>query len=99
MSAETAGQASWAPAQLAPAEGKPQEQAARLDRDNPQWLVVWGTFSHEFVAFPLFQAPQGIVLCCRSGPELVRRMRQAEKIYGGGRDQGSGVFRECPISV
>jgi hypothetical protein len=69
-----------------PAGEDHQEQAARLDRDNPQWLIVWGTFSHEFVAFPLSRVPQGTILCCRSGPELVRRMRQAEAIYGGGRD-------------
>jgi hypothetical protein len=62
------------------------EQAARLDRDNPRWMIVWGTFSHEFVAFPLFDVPSGTVLCCRSGPEMERRMRQVEQIYGGGRD-------------
>jgi hypothetical protein len=63
-----------------------QEQAARLGRDNPQWLVVWGSFSHEFVAFPRFRVPAGTVLHSRSVPELVRRMRQAEQIYGGSRD-------------
>jgi len=63
-----------------------QEQAARLDRENPQWLVVWGTFSLEFVAFPLFCVPDGIVLCSRSAPELLRRMRQTEEIYGRSRD-------------
>ena len=80
----TAGQteADRAPAQRVPADEDHQEQAARLERDNPQWLVVWGTFSHEFVAFPRFSVPQGTVLCCRSCPELVRRMRQTEEIYG-----------------
>jgi hypothetical protein len=63
-----------------------REQAERLDRDNPRWMVVWGTFSHEFVAFPLFHVPPGTVLCCQSGPEMERRIRQAEQIYGGGRD-------------
>jgi hypothetical protein len=72
--------------QPALAEEDRQEQAARLDRDNPQWLVVWGIFSHEFVAFPLFRVPQGTILCARSGLELSGRMRQAEKIYGGSRD-------------
>jgi hypothetical protein len=72
--------------QSAPAGDDHYEQAARLDRDNPHWLVVWGIFSHEFVAFPLFRVPQGTVLCTRSCPELVRRMRQAEAIYGGSPD-------------
>ena len=63
-----------------------QEQAARLDRDNPRWLIVWGTFSLEFLAFPLFCVPDGIVLCSRSAAELLRRMRQTEEIYGRSRD-------------
>jgi len=73
-------------AQLAQDGEDHQEQAATLDRGNPWWLVIWGTFSHEFVAFPRFQVPRGTVLCCRSGPELVRRMRQAEEIYGASRN-------------
>ena len=90
MSTDAVGQhqADRAQTPWAPAQEDHQEQAARLDRDNPQWLIVWGTFSHEFVAFPLFRVPQGIVLCCRSGPELVRRMRQTEEICGGGRNVG-----------
>ena len=64
------------------------EQAARLDRENPEWIVVWGTFSHQFVAFPLFRVPPGTVLCNRSEPELVRRMRQTETIYGRTRNAG-----------
>jgi hypothetical protein len=76
------------------ADGRPQlgeecaERAARLDRENPQWIVVWGTFSHQFVAFPLFSVPPGTVLCNRSEPELVRRMRQTETIYGRRRHAG-----------
>ena len=66
--------------------GDHREQAAKLDRDNPRWLVVWGTFSLEFVAFPLFDVPDRIVLCSRSAPELLRRMRQTEEIYGRSRD-------------
>jgi hypothetical protein len=72
--------------QLALAEEDRHEQAARLDRDNPQWLVVWGIFSHEFVAFPLFRVPEGTILCARTGLELAGRMQQTEKIYRGSRD-------------
>jgi hypothetical protein len=75
-------------------DGQPQfgeecaEQAARLDRENPQWIVVWGIFSHQFVAFPLFSVPPGTVLCNHGEPELVRRMRQTETIYGRSRHAG-----------
>jgi len=69
-----------------PARHAQQEQAERLDRDNPHWLVLWGFFSHEFVAFPLFHVPAGTILHSGSSPELVRRMRQTEQIYGRYRD-------------
>jgi hypothetical protein len=63
-----------------------QEQATKLDQDNPRWLVLWGTFSLQFVAFPLFDVPCRVVLCSRTTPELIRQMRQAEEIYCGRRD-------------
>jgi len=65
-----------------PAVAEGAEQAAQLDKDNPLWVIVWGTYSLQFVAFPLFHVPPGTVLCCQSGAELVRQMRQAEAIYG-----------------
>jgi hypothetical protein len=84
MSADPAGryQASQAQAQLTPTGQDRAAEAAQLDRDNPQWLVVWGIFSLQFVAFPLFDAPDGTFLCARSAPELLRQIRQAEEIYG-----------------
>jgi hypothetical protein len=84
MSADAAGryQASQTQSQPAPAGLDRAEEAAQLDRDNPRWLVVWGIFSLEFVAFPLFDVPAGTFLCARSAPELLRRIRQAEGIYG-----------------
>jgi hypothetical protein len=87
MSTEAEGyRVSGQNAQPAQYEEDHQEQAVRLDWDNPTWIVVWGIFSHEFVAFPLFRVPQGTVLCSRTGLELMRRIRQTEQIYGGNRD-------------
>jgi hypothetical protein len=81
----TSAEAGWAHRQCTrPARDDEdhQEEAARLDRDNPWWLIVWGTFSRQFVAFPLFHVPQGTILCCRSSLDLIRRMRQVDQIYG-----------------
>ncbi len=66
------------------AEDHAEEEAARLAADNPHWLIVWGAFSHEFVAYPLFHVPPRTVLACRTKEELLRRMRQVEQIYGWG---------------
>ena len=84
MSADAAGryQVSQAQSRPAPAGQARAAEAAQLDRDNPRWLVVWGIFSLQFVAFPLFDAPAGTFLCARSAPELLRRIRRAEEIYG-----------------
>jgi hypothetical protein len=83
MSADIVGrdQVSQAYSRPEPASEDHQEQAVTLGRDNPRWLVVWGTFTHEYVAFARFNVPAGTVLHSTSVPELVRRMRQAEQIY------------------
>ncbi len=56
-----------------------QETAERIQRDNPNWFVVWGVYSREFVAFPLFGAPPGTVLYGRNPGELAGRMRETEQ--------------------
>ena len=92
MSQDAAGhyQASRAHVQRYPAGQDQQEQAARLDEDNPLWLILWGIYSLQFVAFPLFDVPDGAVLFARSASELVRRMRQAEAVYGTAPHRGQG---------
>ena len=55
-----------------------RELAGRIERDNPRWLVVWGVYTREFVAFPLFRVPPGTVLCSRNFKALAARMQQVE---------------------
>ncbi len=55
------------------------DMAERLQRDNPRWVVMWGAYSREYVAFPLFNAPPGTVLRGQHPGELAGRMRQTEQ--------------------
>jgi hypothetical protein len=75
------------PAGTAPASG--QESAARFDpgqrltaariqHASPCWLVMWGTHSRRFFAFPLFGAPPGTIVTASGPDRLLTRMRQAE---------------------
>ncbi len=56
-----------------------KEMAERIQQENPKWLVVWGVYTRQFAAFPLFPAPPGTVLRGRDSGELAGRMRQAEQ--------------------
>ncbi len=73
----------------APGSGKdgahrydPRERltAARLQHTNPHWLLLWGTHSRRYYAFPLFTAPRGIIITSPDPGRLLRRMRQTEAI-------------------
>ncbi len=66
-----------------------REMARRIEQANPGWLVVWGVYSHEYVAFPLFRVPSGIVLSSRNFNLLAARMRQVEFTFSqSGKPEG-----------
>jgi hypothetical protein len=59
-------------------EASHHDTAEAIQADNSNWLVMWGVFTHQYVAFPLFRAPAGTVVQSASPQRLVRQMRQAE---------------------
>lgn len=57
-----------------------QDAAREIEQQLPGWMVVYGCFTHQYVAFPLFPAaPAGTILAAAYPPALVNRMRQAER--------------------
>ena len=52
--------------------------AGQLEKDNPSWIVVFGIYTKEFVAFPRFDAPRGTVIAARYPGALPPRMRRVE---------------------
>jgi hypothetical protein len=53
-----------------------RQVAGRLDRDHPRWAIIWGCYTDEFVAWPLFE---GSRLANSSPNALASAMRQAER--------------------
>jgi len=53
--------------------------AKQLESDNPLWIVMFGVYSREFVAFARFDAPIGAIVTARYPGALPSRMREVEK--------------------
>ncbi len=52
--------------------------AARIQQANPGWLLIWGTHSRRYFAFPLFGAARGTILTASDPDRLLTGMRRAE---------------------
>lgn len=56
--------------------------AAQLQHDHRNWLVLWGCYTHVYIAFPLFRAPRGTVLTATVPADLAVKMRRQERFAG-----------------
>lgn len=56
--------------------------AAQLQRDHKHWLVMWGCYTRNYVAFPLFAAPRGTILTAAAPAEMAAKMRRQERSAG-----------------
>jgi hypothetical protein len=72
--------------------------AARIERQNPGWLVMWSLYYRQFYAYPCFRVPQGTVLHYADPGQLVAEMfsvqraaSQASRVVAG--SAGGGMWR------
>ena len=64
---------------MSPEEAEANRETARqLELRRPGWMVLWGAYSKQYVAFPLFAAPPGTILAAAYPPALESRMQAAE---------------------
>jgi hypothetical protein len=56
--------------------------AAQIQHDHRNWLVMWGCYTHSYIAFPLFPAPRGTILTAATPAEIVVMMRREERLAG-----------------
>ena len=56
-----------------------REQAARIERDFPHWLVMWGAYSRRFWAYPRFNVPRGAIAHAASPDDLAGMMRAIQR--------------------
>jgi hypothetical protein len=55
-----------------------RETARQIERRRPGWIVVWGCYTRQFVAFPLFRAAPGTILAAKQSATLIASMRETE---------------------
>jgi len=56
--------------------------AAQVERDHPRWMIVWGSYSREFWAYPKFNVPPGTILHSGDPNVVAVQMRQVELQHG-----------------
>lgn len=56
-----------------------RETARQIELQRPGWMVLWGVYSKQYVAFPLSAAPPGTIVTARYAPALAPRMAAAER--------------------
>jgi hypothetical protein len=57
------------------------EVAEQIQRDRPQWLVVWGCYSRRFWAYPLFEMRPRRLVYAGFPDALVDRLDEAERRF------------------
>lgn len=58
-----------------------REIAGQIGQARPQWLVLWGSYSHRFWAFPLFEMRPRLLVYASYPDALLARMDEAERRY------------------
>lgn len=53
--------------------------AENMQKQRPGWMVVFGVYSRQFVAFPLFAVNRRTILVARYPDALLDRMTRAER--------------------
>jgi hypothetical protein len=53
-------------------------EAAEIERDHPDWLVMWGCYSRMFWAFPRFPVPRGEMASAPTGAEVLNQMLELQ---------------------
>jgi hypothetical protein len=56
-----------------------KEIASELEKENPLWIVVFGDYTGQFVAFPRFRVPVGTMAVAYYPFALADRMRAVER--------------------
>jgi hypothetical protein len=55
--------------------------AEQIQQARPQWLVLWGSWSRRFWAFPLFEMRPRMLVHASSPDALVDRLDEAERRF------------------
>jgi hypothetical protein len=63
--------------------GQAVQVAERIERDNPDWVVLYGSYTREFVAFPVYpDAPDNSYCSAKDPAALDGHIREMERRHG-----------------
>ena len=63
--------------------GQPVQVAERLEVDNPDWVIMYGSYSREYVAFPVYpDAPDNSYCSAKDPVALDDHIRATERRHG-----------------
>jgi hypothetical protein len=64
-------------------QGRAVQVAERLEVDNPDWVIMYGSYTREFVAFPVYpDAPDNSYCSAKDPAALDDHIREAERRHG-----------------
>lgn len=82
---------------MTPGTAENRREAARvIEQAQPGWMVIYGIYSKQYVAFPLFHAPAGTILTAAYPPALIDRMQRTEDRISG-RSAPCADSRPAPV--
>lgn len=58
--------------------------AARIRQAFPCWYIMWGKYSRELWAYPMFRVPAGTIVHSADPNDLAGMMRAVERSAAGG---------------
>jgi hypothetical protein len=63
--------------------GHAVQVAERLEENNPDWVIMYGSYSREFVAFPVYlDAPDNSYCSAKDPAALDGHIRETERRHG-----------------
>jgi hypothetical protein len=63
--------------------GRAVQVAERLEVDNPDWVIMYGSYSREYVAFPVYpDAPDNSYCSAKDPAKLDDHNRETERRHG-----------------
>ena len=63
--------------------GRAVQVAERLEEDNPDWVIMYGSYSREYVAFPVYpDAPDNSYCSAKDPTALDDHIRETERRHG-----------------
>jgi hypothetical protein len=55
--------------------------AEQIQQQRPQWMIIYGCYSHRYWAYPLFPVSRRVIIHASYPDALIDRLDRAEQAY------------------